>query len=72
MEDELGDLIFSLVNYTRFIGLNPEDALERSNMKFIKRFQYIEKKAETGGKNVAELSFDEMEAYYQESKRREL
>jgi XTP/dITP diphosphohydrolase len=68
MEDELGDLIFSLVNYTRFIHLNPEDALERSNKKFIKRFQFIEKRSEESGKSISDMSFDEMEAYYQEAK----
>ena len=70
MEDELGDLIFSLVNYTRFIGLNPEDALERSNQKFIKRFQYIEEQGMKEGKSVADMTFDEMEAFYQESKKK--
>lgn len=71
MEDELGDLLFSLVNYTRFIGLNPEDALERSNKKFIKRFQFIEEKAREAGKQVSDLSFDEMEALYQKGKSEE-
>ena len=69
MEEELGDLLFALVNYTRFIGLNPEDALERSNRKFIHRFQYIEKRAKENGKVMGEMSLDEMEEYYQEAKR---
>ncbi len=69
MEDELGDLIFSLVNYTRFIGLNPEDALERSNKKFIRRFQHIEKRAGEMKKELSDMSLDEMEELYQESKK---
>jgi len=71
MEDELGDFLFSLVNYARFVELNPEDALERSNKKFITRFQHIEKRAEEMGKSISKMSFDEMEAFYQESKKME-
>lgn len=70
MEEELGDLIFALVNYTRFIHLNPEDALERTNLKFIKRFQYIEERAEQEGRKISDMTFDEMEKFYQESKKR--
>ena len=69
MEDELGDLIFSLVNYTRFIGLNPEDALERSNKKFIRRFQHIEKRAGEMKRELSDMTLDEMEELYQESKK---
>ncbi len=50
MEHELGDLMFALVNYARFINVNPEDALERTNKKFIKRFQHLESKANRNGK----------------------
>lgn len=71
MENELGDLIFSLVNYSRFINLNPEDALERTNNKFIKRFQFIETKAVERGELISDLTFDEMEDYYRESKKKE-
>ena len=49
-EGEFGDLLFSLVNYARFIDINPETALERTNKKFIKRFQYIEEQARANGK----------------------
>ena len=69
MEEELGDLIFSLVNYARFIHLNPEDAIERSNLKFIRRFSYIEDKARERGRDLSSMTFDEMEALYQESKK---
>lgn len=71
MENELGDVIFSLVNYSRFINLNPEDALERTNKKFIKRFQFIETKAAEKGGIISDLTFDEMEDYYRESKKKE-
>jgi len=69
VEDELGDVIFSLVNYARFLKINPENALERTNKKFIKRFGYIESKAEQSGKKVNDLSLDEMEAYWKEAKK---
>ncbi len=65
---EFGDLLFSLVNYSRFIHLDPEEALERTNKKFIKRFQYIERKAIESGKDITQLSLSEMEAYWQEAK----
>jgi len=72
MENELGDLLFALVNYTRFIDLNPEDALERSNMKFINRFQYIEKCATEQGKEMGEMTLDEMEVLWDEAKKKGL
>jgi XTP/dITP diphosphohydrolase len=68
-EDELGDLIFSLVNYARFVKLNPETALERTNQKFIKRFQYLESKAAAAGKALNEMSLAEMDVYWNEAKR---
>lgn len=70
MEAELGDLLFALVNYTRFVDMNPEDALERTNLKFIRRFQYIEERAREKGKLISEMSFTEMEELYQEGKRK--
>ncbi len=69
VEDEMGDVIFSLVNYARFLKINPENALERTNKKFIKRFGYIESKAEQSGKKVNELSLHDMESYWQEAKK---
>ena len=68
IEDEFGDVLFSLINYARFLGLNPEDALEKTNKKFIKRFQYIEAQAKENGRSLDDLSLEEMESYWQESK----
>ena len=69
MEAELGDVIFSLVNYARFLKVNPENALERTNKKFIKRFNYIEEKANKSQRKVSELSIEEMEILWQEAKK---
>ena len=68
IEDEFGDVLFSMINYARFIGVNPEDALERTNKKFIQRFQYLEKKANASNKKLADMTLDEMEAIWQEAK----
>ncbi|MEK9604001.1 MAG: nucleoside triphosphate pyrophosphohydrolase [Flavobacteriaceae bacterium] len=68
MEAELGDVMFSLINYARFLKVNPENALERTNKKFIKRFNYIEKKAEQLGKKINELTLEEMESFWQKAK----
>ncbi|HQI70147.1 MAG TPA: nucleoside triphosphate pyrophosphohydrolase [Bacteroidales bacterium] len=67
-EQEFGDLIFALINYARFINVNPEDALEKTNIKFIKRFSFIEKKAKESGRRIQELSLAEMDSYWNESK----
>ena len=69
MESEFGDVMFSLINYARFIGVNPEDALERTNKKFIKRFQYLEGKAKEIGKELSEMTLAEMDVYWEEAKR---
>ena len=68
MEAELGDVMFSLVNYARFLKINPENALERTNKKFIKRFRHIEIKAQALGKKINELTLAEMESFWQEAK----
>lgn len=68
MEDEFGDVLFSLVNYARFVGLNPEDALERTNKKFIKRFTFLENETKAQGKDMKEMSLAEMEAIWQKAK----
>lgn len=68
VEAEFGDLLFSMINYARFLDVNPENALERTNKKFIKRFQYLETKAAAAGQNLSEMSIDEMERYWQEAK----
>ena len=67
-EGEFGDLLFSLVNYARFIDINPETALERTNKKFIKRFQYLEERAKANGKALADMTLPEMDVYWNEAK----
>lgn len=69
IEEEFGDLMFSMINYARFIDVNPEDALERTNKKFIKRFQYIEQKAKEIDKQLSEMSLREMDEYWNEAKK---
>lgn len=69
MEAELGDVLFSLINYARFIGVNPEDALERTNQKFTKRFIYLEQKAKALGRNLADMTLAEMDVFWEEAKR---
>ncbi len=71
MEDEFGDVLFSLINYARFVGINPETALEKTNKKFIKRFQFLEKEIQKEGKNLQNMSLEEMEAYWQKAKKNE-
>ncbi len=68
-EAEFGDVLFSLVNYARFIDINPETALERTNKKFIKRFQYLEGKAKEMGKQLSEMTLAEMDVFWEEAKR---
>ena len=68
IEDEFGDVLFSLINYARFIKVNPETALERTNKKFIQRFQYIEVQEKKSDRSIEELSLIEMEKYWQEAK----
>jgi XTP/dITP diphosphohydrolase len=66
---EFGDLLFSLVNFARFAGINPEEALERTNRKFISRFQYLEAAAARAGHSLASLTLAEMDVYWEEAKR---
>ncbi|MCF8349314.1 MAG: nucleoside triphosphate pyrophosphohydrolase [Bacteroidales bacterium] len=68
LEDEFGDLLFALVNYARYLGINPEDALERTNRKFINRFQYIESASKNDGKKLEDMSLEEMDHYWNEAK----
>lgn len=67
-EDELGDLLFAIINYARFIEVNPEDALERTNRKFIRRFQYLEESAGKIGKSLHEMSLAEMDVFWNQAK----
>lgn len=68
-ENEFGDLLFSLINYARFIDINPEDALEKTNKKFIKRFQYLENKATELGKTLKDMTLAEMDIFWNEAKK---
>lgn len=68
VEEEFGDVLFSLVNYARFLGVNPEDALEKTNKKFIKRFKYLEKESKKDGKLMGEMSLAEMDKYWDKAK----
>ncbi|MGY3793699.1 nucleoside triphosphate pyrophosphohydrolase [uncultured Aquimarina sp.] len=69
IESEFGDVLFSMINYARFLNINPEDALERTNKKFIKRFQFLEQKSKEKNKNLKEMSLDEMNVFWEEAKR---
>ena len=69
MEAEFGDVLFSMINYARFLNINPEDALERTNKKFIKRFQYLESKAEELGKSLSDMTLAEMDVFWNEAKK---
>ncbi|MDO6738440.1 nucleoside triphosphate pyrophosphohydrolase [Wenyingzhuangia sp. 2_MG-2023] len=69
IEAEFGDLLFSMVNYARHIGVNPENALERTNTKFKKRFEYLEENTLKKGINLSDLSLKEMDVYWDESKK---
>ncbi len=66
--DEFGDLLFSLVNFARFAGINPEEALERTNRKFISRFQYLETAAAAAGQQLSDLTLAQMDGYWEEAK----
>jgi MazG family protein len=70
LEEEIGDVFFSLVNYSRFLGFNPENALRRTNEKFIKRFNYIQEKIKESGKKISESNLAEMDFFWEESKKR--
>ncbi|GAB4328924.1 MAG: nucleoside triphosphate pyrophosphohydrolase [Flammeovirgaceae bacterium] len=68
-EAEFGDLLFSLVNFARFIGINPETALEKTNKKFIKRFTYLETESKKDGKALSEMTLSEMDEYWNKAKK---
>jgi XTP/dITP diphosphohydrolase len=68
-EAEFGDLLFSMINYARFLKINPDTALERTNQKFTKRFQYLEAKAKELGKTLQQMSLAEMDVYWEEAKK---
>ncbi len=68
MEAEYGDVLFSMVNYARFLKIDPENALERTNKKFIKRFSHLEKKAKESGKSLKDMTLAEMDVFWNEAK----
>nr|WP_297916283.1 nucleoside triphosphate pyrophosphohydrolase [uncultured Allomuricauda sp.] len=68
LEAEFGDVLFSMVNYARFLKINPENALERTNKKFIKRFQYLEQQAKASGKTLLEMTLSEMDVFWEQAK----
>jgi len=69
IEAEFGDVLFSMINYARFLKVNPENALERTNKKFIKRFQYIEKKAKENSKELNDMTLAEMDLFWEQAKK---
>lgn len=69
MENEFGDVLFSMVNYARFLKINPENALERTNKKFTKRFQYLESKARSLNKSLKDMTLEEMDVFWEEAKK---
>lgn len=68
IESEFGDVLFSLINYARFLDVNPDDALERANRKFIRRFQYVEVESAKDGKQMGEMTLAEMDVYWDRAK----
>lgn len=68
IEKEFGDVLFSMINYARFIGVNPENALEKTNKKFINRFQFLEEETKKEGKKLSDMSLTEMDIYWEKSK----
>ena len=68
IESEFGDVLFSLINYARFIDVDPESALERTNKKFIKRFQFLEEAAKKEGKQLSDMTLSEMDVHWEKSK----
>lgn len=68
IESEFGDVLFSMINYARFLGLDPEAALERTNKKFIKRFKYLEQQAKAQNKTLKSMTLEEMDVYWEQSK----
>jgi XTP/dITP diphosphohydrolase len=68
IEKEFGDVLFSMINYSRFINVNTENSLEKTNKKFINRFQYLERESKKEGKNLADMSLAEMDIYWEKSK----
>ena len=71
IENEIGDLLFSVINFARFIGIDPEESLEKTNIKFIKRFGSMEKRIIKEGKDLSKMSLTEMDKYWEIAKKDE-
>lgn len=71
-EEEFGDLMFALINYSRFLNISPETALEKANNKFIRRFNFVEEKIKEQGKRVTDSNLHEMEGFWNEAKKQGL
>ena len=71
IEDEMGDVFFAMINYARFLEIEPDAALERTNKKFIRRFQFLEQEAEKSGKKLADMTLAEMDVYWNQAKKTE-
>ena len=69
MVNEFGDLLFAMINAARLYKIRPDNALEQTNLKFIRRFNYVESRAKELGKSLNEMTLDEMESLWQESKK---
>ncbi len=69
LDKEMGDVFFALINYSRFLGINAENALRRTNKKFMQRFNYIEHKLKENNKSITESNLREMDKYWEESKK---
>ena len=66
--DEFGDVLFALINYSRFLDINPDEALERTNRRFIERFKHLESSINSDGKDLGSMPLEEMEGYWQRAK----
>lgn len=71
IEQEFGDLLFALINYSRFLKIDPESALERTNKKFMRRFQYMEQRVQENGQQLSDLNLQEMDVFWEEAKKLE-
>ncbi|MEO8762487.1 MAG: MazG family protein, partial [Bacteroidia bacterium] len=71
-EEEFGDVLFTLINYARFLNISPETALEKANKKFIKRFEFIEQKINEQGRNITDSNLTEMDGFWNEAKKQGL
>ena len=70
IEEEFGDVLFSMINYARFLNIDPEEALEKTNKKFIQRFQYLENASSEIGKPLKDMTLEEMNVFWNESKKK--